>query len=198
MQDSNTSLAALQSLLQPLLDAEQHLPPQLPVLVPLMTPAERSAMLRRQMSQQHGAVLPAGCASSSSNSSGQNTCQQQCNNRTAHLLRNVQLLHETLSYMNQEEGFRQVATGPLSMWYCHDVAAESQLIRAKVVLEESVAVSSTVDGSQRSTCGTCCGAKARSRQCLMADNPSCVLQLEQARLRVRAIENGLSGGKGWC
>jgi hypothetical protein len=149
MQDSNTSLAALQSLLQPLLDAEQHLLPQTPVLTPLMTPAERSAVLRRQLNEQRHAVHPAGCAnsssSSSSSSSGQSTCQQQRNHRTAHLLRNVQLLHETLIYMDQEEGFRQVATGPLAMWYCHDVAANSQLIRAKVVLEESVAVSSTVD-----------------------------------------------------
>jgi hypothetical protein len=131
MQDSNTSLSVLQDMLQPLLDAEQHLPPQMPVPSPQMTPAELSAFLRSQQLQQ---------ASHPASSSGPQQQQQSSQPRIAHLLKTLGLAVRTLSIMDQEEGFRQVASGPLSLWYRHDTEAKAQVLRARVVLDESVAV----------------------------------------------------------
>lgn len=129
MQDSSTSLSVLQDMLQPLLDAEQHLPPQMPVPSPQMTPAERSAFLRSQLKQAHPA-----------SSSSEQQQQQSSQPRIAHLLKTLGLAVRTLHIMDQEQGFKQVASGPLSLWYRHDTVAKSQILRARVVLDESVAV----------------------------------------------------------
>lgn len=141
MQDSKTSLTVLQALLQPLLDVEQHMPAQTAVPTPNLTPAERSAALRRQLHDLHPAGQSAHCTN---NSSSQGACQQQqqqCQPRIKHLLHTLQLADKSLLLMDREEGFKQVASGPLSLWYCHDTEAKSQMLRARVVLEESVAVS---------------------------------------------------------
>jgi hypothetical protein len=143
MQDSNTSLQQLQDLLQPLLKAEQHLPERAPVPCPVMSPAERTALLRAQLRELKGTAgaAPAGSTSHSLDACSQQQQQQQQCRRLGHLLKNLQLAHDTLFIMEQHEGFRQVAWGALEMWYRHDVAASSQMILAKAVLNEPVSVS---------------------------------------------------------
>lgn len=141
MQDSDTNLQQLQDLLQPLLDAEQHLPEAAPVPCPVMSPAERTALLRAQLRElkDTAGAAPAGSTSHRLGACSQQQ-QQQCR-RLAHLLKNLQLAHDTLLIMEQHEGFKQVAWGALEMWYRHDAAASSQMILAKVVLNEPVSVS---------------------------------------------------------
>lgn len=149
MQDSNTSIAQLEKLLQPLLDAEQHLSQQLPTPIPHMTPAERSAHLRRQLQDMQGAGHSSNSTPSSSSSSSAACAAapaqqlQYAQPRVAHLMHNLRLVHESLSVMDREDGFKQVAHGPLQLWYCHDAAAKCQIIRARVVLEEPLSVSSS-------------------------------------------------------
>lgn len=163
MQDSSTSLSQLQELLQPLLDAEQHLPQQLPAPIPHITPAERTAELRRQLQELQQAGRNNNTVNSSSDPApcmASPKQQQYGQPRVAHLLHNLQLAHESLAMMDREEGFRQVAHGPLQLWYCHDAAANSQIIRAKVVLEEPLSVSSSSSRVvvARSTHTHCCAA----------------------------------------
>jgi hypothetical protein len=143
MQDSDTDLQQLQALLQPLLDAEQHLPEPVPVACPVMSPAERTTLLRaqlRELKDAAGRTSHSLGASSQQQQQPQQEPQQQCR-RVAHLLKNLQLAHDTLSIMEQHAGFRQVAWGALAMWYRHAAAASSQMILAKVVLNEPVSVS---------------------------------------------------------
>lgn len=157
MQDSKTSLSVLQALLQPLLDVEQHMPAQTAVPTPNLTPAERSEALRRQLHDLHPAGQSAHCTN---NGSTQGACQQQpqqCQPRVGHLLHTLQLAERSLMLMDREEGFRQVASGPLSLWYCHDTEAKCQMLRARVVLEESVAVS-----SQACPLVVCCSSRSEA------------------------------------
>lgn len=161
MQDSSTSLSVLTDMLQPLLDAEQHLPPQMPVPSPQMTPAERSASLRSQLQQAHPA------------SSGEQQ-QQSSQPRIAHLLKTLGLAVRTLHIMDQEEGFKQVASGPLALWYCHDTVAKSQILRARVVLDESVAVRPAAEMVVAAALpGRACLAAVDHRACRADSRPQC-------------------------
>eukprot|EP00878_Enallax_costatus_P021354 GHUV01022603.1.p1 GENE.GHUV01022603.1~~GHUV01022603.1.p1 ORF type:complete len:474 (+),score=108.82 GHUV01022603.1:587-2008(+) len=61
--------------------------------------------------------------------------QQPC---IARLLSNIELVQETLSGMNQWDGFKQVAWGNLEMWYSHDTVNQRQLVKARTVLDEPI------------------------------------------------------------
>jgi len=143
MQDSNTSLSELQQLLQPLLEAEQHLPPQQPVPTPRCSPAETTAALRHQLqaATEREGSSSSSTAASSSNCVGSGSDAKPAQQRLAHLLRNLELTERTLAVMHQQEGFKQVAWGPLELWYWHDTVSKSQIIRARVVLNEPLSVS---------------------------------------------------------
>jgi hypothetical protein len=62
------------------------------------------------------------------------------------LTANLKLLLCSLSRMTGERSdgfnFRQVASGPLQLWYAHDTVRQLQLIRARCILEEPLEVSS--------------------------------------------------------
>lgn len=145
MQDSNTTLAELQQLLQPLLAAEQHLPPQQPVPTPRCSPDETTAALRAQLQAAQEGVGSSGSAASSNNCVNSAAAAKPAQQRLAHLLCNLELTEKTLAVMHQQEGFKQVAWGPLEMWYWHDTASKSQIIRARVVLNEPISVSFLCD-----------------------------------------------------
>lgn len=146
MQDTSTSIEQMEAMLKPLLAAKQHLPKPQPVPTARMTPAERTAALSRQQQQQQQ-QSPAHSSSSSQAAYHQQgdverkQLQQHSRPCLSHLLDNVRAVLGTIAVTKQQQGFKQVAWGPLQLWYFHDTAASRQLLRAKVVLEEPLSVS---------------------------------------------------------
>jgi hypothetical protein len=140
MKRTSTDLQQLQQLLRPVLESED-VALDIPTPTPVMTPLARTQALLRSANLlvddvNSGSVPDAQPDSSSSSSSA-------CVASVARLLENVSLVEDTLHGMQAEEGYQQVATGPLEMWYKHDLVTRSQVIKTITILEEPVAVSTT-------------------------------------------------------
>lgn len=127
MEASGTSLQQLQELLAHLLLAEQAARggcKDAPVPTPHISPLSRTQSLRSGPAQQQRqqSVAPPSLA---------------------RLLDNVALVHKTLAGMaiHSQDGFKQVASGNLELWYKHDTARHCQVIRARTILDEPVEVS---------------------------------------------------------